>query len=331
MKSPKGANQPKRRALGRGLSALMESTTMAVEVGEQAGKTPRNQQPGRAYPSPVEDREEATQEGQLLYLSIDRVVPNKEQPRQRFAASEIDSLASSIKQSGVLQPIIVRRNKALPAGTFEIVAGERRFRAAKQAGLMKVPALLRQLSDREALELGIIENVQRSDLNPIETAQAYQRLISDFGATQDEVAKTLGRDRTSVANALRLLKLPPEVQQLMIKGELSAGHGRALLMLSSADEQVALARRIIGEQLSVRTSEGVASGKGAPENNTPRTAQKGRASRSKNPRVLELEARFRSVLGTKVSLELNQEGSGELRISFFSPAELESLLERLGA
>lgn len=336
----KGANQPKRRVLGRGLSALMESTTVTIDVGEQAsearaklsGVVPKgvvSRSDSQSSLGREELGDEHAGEGQLLYLALDRIHPNKSQPRQYFDEAEIASLADSIRHSGVLQPIIVRRNKNLSSGGFEVVAGERRFRAAQRAGLMKVPALLRQLTDRETLELGIIENVQRSDLNPIEAAQAYQRLVQEFGASQEEIARSVSRDRVSVANALRLLKLPPDVQKFLVSGALSAGHGRALLMLEDPKQQSALARQVAAEQLSVRVTEQLASGK--ERVGALRKAPKRKASTAKSASVLELEARFRRALGTKVSLSLSKEGAGDLTISFFSRAELDSLLERLNA
>ncbi len=339
----KGANQPKRRVLGRGLSALMESSTVTIEVTPQAEQTVegRSKSPTITAKGPVprseshsppgreEVADEQAGEGQLLHLALDRIHPNKSQPRQYFDESEISALADSIRQSGVLQPIIVRRNKNLSSGGFEIVAGERRFRAAKKAGLMKVPALLRQLTDRETLELGIIENVQRSDLNPIEAAQAYERLVQEFGATQEEIARSLGRDRVSIANTLRLVKLPADVQKLLVSGALSAGHGRALLMLEDPKQQSALAQKVAAAQLSVRATEQLASGKELET--TAEKAPKRRVTSPKTASVLELETRFRRALGTKVSLSVTKEGSGDLTISFFSRAELDSLLERLGA
>jgi len=272
-------------------------------------------------------------EGGLMYLSLDRVYPNKAQPRQHFAPQEIETLAESIRTSGLLQPIVVRRRAGEVSGqlaTYEIIAGERRFRAAKQAGLVKIPALLRQIDDREALELGIVENVQRADLNPIEEALAYKRLGDSFGASQAEIAEKVGKDRASVANSLRLLKLTAPVQELLIKGELSAGHGRALLGLENAASQLALAERVVKEGLSVRATEQAL--KSPADGLTPRSTVKRNPSlQSQEANIAALEERFRRALGTKVKLSLDAVGKGELRVSFFSSAELERLLEKIGA
>ncbi len=356
----KGANTLKRRSvLGRGLSALMSSGPVSIHPAEpRRDFRPVTAEPEIAAPdsasipvasslepvvrpsnsesSLTSSLESENLEGGMVYLALDRLVPSSVQPRQYFSEPEIISLAGSIKESGLLQPLIVRRSGSTPGvmASYEIVAGERRWRAAKTAGLRKVPVLVRQLSDKEALEFGIIENVQRADLNPIEEAQAYQRLISEFGATQDEVARTVSKDRTSIANTLRLLKLPEGLQQLMAQGQISAGHGRALLMVENLDLQLEIAGRIQSEGLSVRAAEKIVSelkkdGSGASVSVC--VSSELARSANKTPDVLELEERIRRVLGTKVSLCLKKGGKGELRINFFSQVELESLLERLGA
>ena len=364
----KGANMArKRNALGRGLSALMSAAAVSVDVagnprntGDLASSASQTASPnlevldgrleskievktepraelkfeskpepknGASKPSSSTD---AGLEGGLIYLSVDRVSPNKSQPRQHFVQKDIDTLSESIRTTGLLQPIVVRRRPGDAPGqlaTYEIVAGERRWRAAKQAGLVKIPALLRQINDREALELGIVENVQRSDLNPIEEAAAYRRLSEDFGANQAEIAEKVGKDRASVANALRLLKLAPEVQQLIVRGELTAGHGRALLMNDAHEAQVRLAKQIISEGLSVRAAEQLSSGKlkTIQPGSTPKVPQRESAA------TLALEDRLRRALGTKVKLSLDPSGAGEMRINFYSNAELDRLLEKFGA
>jgi ParB family transcriptional regulator, chromosome partitioning protein len=334
----KGANPRKRTALGRGLSALIggaylepeavpvnapsrsesgwaTSSTAQVGLGSSAGS-------GTATSFGAEPEDPV--EGTLLYLPIERIQRNPNQPRQRFSEEELAALSKSIKESGLLQPIVVRRKKE-PSGqrgpepVYEIVAGERRFRAASAAGLLKLPALLRNLDDREALQLAIVENVQRAELNPLEEAQAYQRLVSEFGASQEEVAKSVGRDRSSIANALRLLKLPPEIQSLLAAGRISAGHARALLSVETAEEQKNLVAAIIREGLSVRVAERLA---------TERRS-KAPAAEAKAPALLDLEAQLRRALGTKVRLSQAASGKGELRISFYSQADLHKLLELL--
>lgn len=350
----RGANSAARRrnVLGRGLNALMSSAAVSVdfdstpEQGAASGfaEVQSSQADSTDAPSselvrsafaemPGLDDEDAF-DGGLVYLALDRVVPNASQPRQHFAQDEISSLSASIKESGLLQPIIVRRleGQSGPRASFEIVAGERRWRAAKQADLSKIPVIVRHLNDREVLELGIVENVQRADLNPIEEAEAYYRLVSEFGATQEQVAQTVGKDRVSVANALRLLKLPDTVRRMLIEGAISAGHGRALLMLPSAEEQRKAAKRINKEGLSVRALESYVAALKKGDSSLEKAPKKPKSSAgSKSPAELELEDRFRRALGTKVGLSMSKQGKGELRISFFSHSELENLLERLGA
>lgn len=340
----RGANIPRRKnVLGRGLSALMTATEVPVmnpQIPATSGNAALAIVPDayqevvaetviapeieiEAAPSQVESDEKSG----LFFVSIDRVFANASQPRQHFDDAEIESLSNSIRETGLLQPILVRPKDQ---GRFEIVAGERRFRAATLAGLERIPVIVRSLTDRETLELGIVENVQRADLNPVEEAQAYQRLIDEFGATQADIAKTVGRDRASVANALRLLKLSPDVQQMLIDGALSAGHGRALLMLNSPGKQKTLAQKIIEQGLSVRAVERLVT-EDRDEASTGNTSLKSKQTNEKTAHVIELEERFRRALGTKVNLNLNAEGKGQLTISFFSEEELEKLLDALDA
>lgn len=357
----KGANTAgKRNALGRGLSALMSSSKVNVEVvlppqtetklenksqSNAEGKKaevlqikreniryvePESSSDTDAEKSPSKSASEQLSEitNGLLMVPIERIFPNPNQPRKRFSTEEIASLSSSIRETGLIQPIIVRKHSSSSGSVqqFEIVAGERRFRAARDAGLTTVPVLLRELTDKEALELGIIENIQRADLNPIEEAEAYQRLINEFGESQQDVAKSVGKDRASIANALRLLKLPPEVLRHIVEGRLSAGHGRALLMADTPAKQRFLAEKIIKEALSVRAAEQLSQGAGAEK----KAARKQGSAVQKAPNILQLEDRLRRALGTKVQLQFGSGESGELKISFFSRAELETVLERLG-
>lgn len=367
----KGANIARRRnVLGRGLSALMSSSVVPVSLGrnepftpapaprpgplpqpqlaEQAPRAQENEvknpflSPTPVHPSPsvadagaehqvMETAAAGTANNTLRFVPIGQLIPNRSQPRQHFSPDELERLAASIKESGLLQPLVVRE---LGPDRYEIVAGERRFRAATEVGIEHIPVVVRDLSDRETLEIGIIENVQRADLNPVEEALAYQRLIQEFGASQGEIAATVGRDRTSIANSLRLLKLPAEIQQLLVTGRITAGHGRALLMLQQEEDQRCLAEQIEREQLSVRATEAMVSEYAAQL--TPAGVPKERPELSaaralKTPAVASLEDRLRQALGTKVSLLVKRSGKGELRVSFFSQAELERILERLGA
>ena len=360
----KGANLNRRRnVLGRGLSALMSANAVQVESQEArrtmesdasefefkaAASLPETGRSAAYNNAPAQGgrgtaevfagvrSEQETPDGGLVYLSVDRVVPSVSQPRQKFNEDELRALSESITESGLLQPIIVRKSEAAsgPLATYEIVAGERRWRAAKLSGLSKIPALVRHLSNKECLELGIIENVQRADLNPIEEAQAYQRLITEFGATQEQVAKIVGRERTSITNALRLLKLPLKVQEALIEGFISAGHGRALLQLVDLDQQNTLSDRAIKENLSVRALErevrAIASGV-TDGSRGSRSAAKTKTALLRTPAIIEVEERLRRALGTKVSLNVSEDFKGSLQVSFYSEEELERLLERLEA
>lgn len=266
----------------------------------------------------------------LVYVPIKQLVRNPNQPRQHFSEEELDDLSRSIRQTGLLQPILVR-----PLGAsseeqqYEIIAGERRYRAAERAGLQAIPALVRDLDEREVLEVSIVENVQRSQLNAIEEARAYQRLADEFHLAQDEIAKTVGKDRTTIANALRLLKLSPKVQELLAAGKLSAGHARALLMIHDEAAQESIAEEIIAHGLSVRAVEMrarvVQGNRSVGQSGGDKPAQVNVVS----PLVQALEERFRRKLGTKVKLQVSDAGAGELRISFFSSEELEKLVELL--
>ena len=310
----------KRPALGKGLGALM-SSTQVVPVEEEASS---------ADVEIVSSRESSGRN--LSYLSLDELYPNESQPRKFFRESEIVSLSNSIKETGVLQPILVRKKESASGGGYEIVAGERRYRASKKAGLKEVPVLIRELTDRETLEIGVVENVQREDLNPIEEALAYRRLVEEFEASQSEIAKTVGKDRASVANSLRLLKLEPGIQELIVEGRITAGHGRALLSLGSFSERRELVERILEESLSVRATERAVSGEKSETVAVPRVGSSKKTVAEKSPAVLELEERFRRALGTKVNLSFdNKTGRGDLRVSFFSAEELQNLLDRFGA
>ena len=316
----RSANLAKKKVLGRGLSVLMRGSVSASPIA--LPPEPAKQETVPPLTAPPEDG--------LFSLPMSRVIPSESQPRKAFSESELSSLAQSIRESGVLQPILVRRKKVSgEEQLYEIVAGERRFRAAKMAGLTSVPALLRDIGDREALEIGIVENVQRADLSPIEEASAYRRLVDEFSLSHNEIAKAVGKDRTSIVNSLRLLKLPELVRAMLDNGKLSAGHGRALLMFESVSKQLSIAKKAIEEGLSVRAVEQLAG-----QHANSGSVDDGAAARNRLPKlpsVMELEERLRRALGTKVALSLNHAGKGALRISFFSRLELEQLLDKLGA
>jgi ParB family chromosome partitioning protein len=281
---PKGLRRP---ALGRGLAALIPAASAPSREGVQT-------------------------------IPIERIRPERSQPRQRFDRPALEELASSIRQKGILQPILVRRD-----GTdFRLVAGERRWRAAQLAGLHEVPALVRDLSDGEVFEIALIENLQREDLDPIEEALAYQRLIEDRGLTQEQAAERVGKDRSTVANALRLLKLPDALRDALAAGTLSPGHGRALLVVTSEDRLLKLAQRVIDRQLSVRATERLARAANAPRRPADRPAS------NNSPNLVKVREDLQRALGVKVSLQARG-GRGRIEIPFHSLDEFDRVLRLL--
>lgn len=273
-----------KRALGRGLSALLADSL--------------------------------AQGDELLEVDIDLIEPNPDQPRYHFNETKLEELAQSIKVNGLVQPILLRR---IASGRYQIVAGERRWRAAQRAGLHKVNAVIRSIPDAKLLELALIENIQRAELNPIEEALAYQRLIQTLGLTQDEVAQRVGKDRSSIANYLRLLNLPAKIQKMLEEELLSMGHARALLGLKSEEEQLQLAEDIINGKLSVRDTEQAVkratSGASIRESSTP-------PQNDANIRAAELK--LKRFLGTPVKINLSQNG-GKIEIEFGSMSELDRI------
>jgi ParB family chromosome partitioning protein len=278
-----------KKALGRGLDALLP-----------AGKA-----------------SEPTETSDLHQLRIDAIVPNRYQPRQLFAPGELAELTASIKESGLLQPILVRRKGD---GIFELISGERRWRAAKEAGLSTIQAVVRNCSDQDSLLFAIVENLQREDLNPMETARAYARMMNEFGLTQDTIAQKVGRDRSSVANTVRLLNLHPEVQQLVESDTLSTGHAKAILGLDSTENQLRIAKVVANRGLSVRETEKLVE-----------SSLIGR-KRSRRPvshsQWIDIEARLQKRLGTKVTIYPRGQG-GKVVIHYFSSQELEGIIDNL--
>jgi ParB family transcriptional regulator, chromosome partitioning protein len=247
-------------------------------------------------------------------IPLSLVSPNPFQPRRAINAAELEELANSVKVKGVLQPVLVRR---LGDGGYELIAGERRWRAAKLAGLKKIPALVRPATDAEAMEMALIENLQRKDLNPLEAARAYHRLIKEFGLTQEAVAKQLGKERSSIANTVRLLSLQSEAQVWVENDQLSLGHAKVLLAVSDPDQQVRLGRRAVMERLSVRDLERLA----LSNHRAGRSAQA-----RKGRRPSEIEERMARRLGTKVRLIEGKTG-GRVVIEYYSPADLERVID----
>lgn len=280
------STSPKRRALGKGLSALL---------------------PEPMVPAPVPSAAE---------VAVERLEPNPHQPRAGLDPARLSELAASIRRAGVVQPILVR-----PRGDrFQIIAGERRWRAAREAGLATVPVTVRDVPDAELLELALVENIQRQELTPLEEAQAFQKLATEFHLTQEEIARRVGRERSTVTNTLRLLRLPRELRELVGAGRLDAGHARALLALGRADEQVALGREAARKGLSVREVERRVALTRAPRKRVP-------GSR-KDANTRAAEQRLRTALGSRVEVQRKGRG-GALRIAFSSEAELQRLFDLL--
>jgi ParB family chromosome partitioning protein len=280
-----------RRGLGRGLGALLAS--------------------------------EPAESESLIEVPIDQIEVNPNQPRKIFDFTALDELAASIKSSGVIQPIIVRR----VGGIFQLIAGERRWRAARQAGLDRIPAIVRDATDAQSIELALVENLLREDLNPIETAQAYQKLLAEFGWIQEELAQRVGKDRTSIANSLRLLRLPEEIQSDLRNGRLTMGHARALLALTSATEQLRLRDEILAHDWSVRTTEDsirATESMAAPRGVAPRKG------RRRSVELAALEEALQRGLMARVRI-VGNERRGKIEVTYATPAELDRLAEVFGA
>lgn len=297
-------------ALGRGLGALLGATP--------GTKTPVAAAIPHPAPVPPPDSREGVQR-----VALDRIVPCPFQPRKTFAPEALKELADSIREQGIVQPLIVRQRN----DHFELIAGERRWRAAQMAGLAQVPVLLREADDRAVLELALIENLQRENLNPVEEAQGYAQLAEQFALTQEDIALKVGKSRAVVANALRLLKLPQEVQSYLRDGRLSVGHAKAILGLASDKHQKVAAEKVLRDSLNVRQTEALVSHLQARENSTSTHAAPLTVARDTH--VASLENQLRERLGTKVRLRYAQ-GKGALEINFFSDAELERILQILG-
>lgn len=279
-----------KKALGRGLSALFTQI------------------------NPVEH--------DLVDLDIDQIDPGEQQPRHIFKDDKLEELAQSIRVNGIIQPIVVRRK----GERFEIIAGERRWRAAQIAGLRRVPSVIKEVSDDNVLELSLIENIQREELNPIEEANAYKNIIERLGLTQDEIARRVGKDRTSITNSMRLLRLPAEIQRLVENESISMGHARALLSLDSSDQQVSLATDIINNSLSVRETERLVKKRQDRKEQPP--GQGSSIAESERPNINAAEAKLSKRLGSPVKIKFHQEG-GAIEIKFSSTDDLTRLFDIL--
>jgi len=290
--------KPERRGLGRGLSALMADVHLA--------------------PSEPKDLPRRAE----IYVPIENIAPNPDQPRRAFDPDALEELAASIREKGVIQPLIVRRHPSRE-GHYEIVAGERRWRASQIAQLHELPIIVREFTDTEVLEVAIIENIQRADLNPLEEALGYKQLMDRFGHTQEKVAEALSKSRSHIANLLRLLQLPDEIQDLLRDGKLTAGHARAMI---TAPDPLKLARDTVAKGLSVRDVERLAkapqSSEGASRKSAPRPKEKDADTRA-------LEADLSATLGMKVSIDHRNDGGGQVSISYADLEELDQICQLL--
>lgn len=300
-----------RKALGRGLSALItEETSIKNE-------NPQNKQN-------IQDLQQIASTGSLE-LDIDLVSPNPEQPRTRFSEESLEELTQSIRSNGIVQPIVVREKQD---GRFEIVAGERRWRASQRAGLKKIPAVIKEVSDEKLLELALIENIQRQELNAIEEAKAYRKLIDNIGLTQEMIAERVGKDRTLVATSLRLLKLPADIQRLIENQQLSAGHGRALLLSSDIASQRRIARKIIEMALSVRETEKAIKRLAREDTDAPPSNKK--TQTKSDPNVKAAETKLRRHLGTNVQIVPNAgHAGGKIHIEYYGGDDLDRIYQLL--
>lgn len=288
------------RGLGKGLDSLIPNT-----IGEAKEKK--------------EGQEKKENKNPETMVKLSMVEPNGEQPRKNFDEDSLLELAESIKQFGLLQPIIVQDRK----NHYEIIAGERRWRAAKMAGLKEVPVIIKNLTSQEIVEISLIENIQREDLNPIEEAQAYKRLLEEFNLKQDEVAERVSKSRTAVTNSMRLLKLCDEVQQMVVNEMISTGHARALLSIEDPEEQYMIAQKVFDEKMSVREVEKLVKDLHKPE--------KAPKKENKSLEVIyqNIENKLKESLGTKVSISSKNNGAGKIEIEFYNHDDLDRLMEQL--
>jgi ParB family chromosome partitioning protein len=313
----------KRRALGRGLAALIpeaaspSSASSSPAAGDGGGN-------GGASSHGNGSAAVGVRSDGLFVVAIEEVHPGPHQPRKTFDDERLDELAESIRTQGIIQPLVVRRS---PSGSgFELIAGERRWRAAQRAGLHEVPVVVREVAERQAFEMALVENLQRADLNPIEEAEGYQRLFAEFGYTQEALADRVGKDRSTVANALRLLRLPPAVRELVVGGRLAMGHARALLGLDSDASIDRLARQTVARDLSVRQVEALVrkerqdASDAAPAKPTPEPP---------SPAARDLTLRLERSLGTRVKLVQLDPTRGHLEIQYHSLDQLDGILDKI--
>lgn len=297
----------KRNGLGKGLDSLIpnknEKNEKAINKTVKSDVKPKNE-------------EKASKSGEMM-VKINQVEPNRDQPRREFDEDSLMELADSIKQFGILQPLIVQKKKDY----YEIIAGERRWRAAKLAGIKEVPVIVKEYTDQEIVEISLIENIQRENLNPIEEAMAYKRLLEEFNLKQDEVAERVSKSRTAVTNSMRLLKLSERVQQMIIDDMISTGHARALLAIDDEEQQYILANKIFDEKLSVRETEKLVKALKNPKKEIKK-------QKLEHTFVYQnIEEQMKNIIGTKVSVNAKANGKGKIEIEYYSEDELERIYD----
>lgn len=294
----------KKSGLGKGLDSLIKDNSSAKKTA--------------AANTSSENKAEEMKSGEQM-MKINMVEPNRDQPRKKFEEDALLELADSIKQFGVLQPLLVRKRKDY----YEIIAGERRWRAAKMAGVKEVPVIIKDYTEQEIVEIGLIENIQRENLNPIEEAMAFKKLLEEFNLKQDEVAERVSKSRTAVTNSMRLLKLDERVQEMIVDDMISTGHARALLAINDKEQQYDLANKIFDEKLSVRETE-----KLVKEIKNPKKPKM--KKKVENEFVYtDLENRMKEVMGTKVNISSKGNGKGKIEIEYYSDDELERMFEMI--
>lgn len=296
------------RGLGKGLDALIPASVGNSQTTKTSTKAKQ------------QEVKEEKKEGETL-VNITKVEPNREQPRKNFDEDALEELAESIKQFGLLQPILVQDRKTY----YEIIAGERRWRAAKKAGLKEVPVIIKNLTEQEIVEIALIENIQREDLNPIEEALAYKKLLTEFNLKQDEVAERVSKSRTAVTNSMRLLKLCDQVQQMIINDMISTGHARALISIEDPEQQYTIAQKVFDEKLSVRDVEKLVKDLGKPvkAKKVPVT------DKALEAIYQDIEEKLKQRLSTKVAISSRGNGAGKMEIEFYSHDDLEKLVDLL--
>lgn len=305
----------KKTGLGKGLGAIFGDEVMESAAEEKEAKHQAYEEEKKAK------QKESPEMGKEIMLKLSVIEPNREQPRQDFKEEALSELADSMKEYGVLQPLLVQKK----GDFFEIIAGERRWRAAKLAGLKEVPVVIREYTKQQAMEIALIENVQREDLNPIEEAKAYQRLMHEFGLKQEEIAARVSKNRVTITNSMRLLKLDSRVQEMLMANQITGGHARAILAVEDPEIQFKLAKRVVEESISVREIEKIV--KSLSKVKEPKAKKE--EDESLTLIFRELEDRMKSAVGTKVSINRKDKNKGRIEIEYYSEVELERIVELL--